>query len=90
MKFYDILIIGGGPIGLNCALEAQRNGLSYLVVEKGTMANSIYRYPLYMRFFSTADKLEIGNVPFISASPKPGRQDALEYYQGISAPIRSI
>lgn len=84
MNLYDILIIGGGPIGLNCALEAQKNNLSYLVIEKGTIVNSLYNYPLYMRFFSTAEKLEIAGIPFISAAPKPGRQEALEYYQGIT------
>ncbi|WPO81796.1 YpdA family putative bacillithiol disulfide reductase [Chryseobacterium sp. JJR-5R] len=84
MEILDILIIGGGPIGLNCALEAKRNNLSYLIIEKGTIVNSLYHYPLYMRFFSTADKLEIAGIPFISAAPKPGRQEALEYYQGIA------
>lgn len=84
MKIYDILIIGAGPIGLNCALEAEKRDLSYIIIEKGTIVNSLYRYPLYMRFFSTADKLEIANIPFISAAPKPGRQEALEYYQGIA------
>ncbi|WP_153399196.1 YpdA family putative bacillithiol disulfide reductase [Chryseobacterium vaccae] len=84
MEILDILIVGGGPIGLNCALEAQKNKLSYLVIEKGTIVNSLYHYPLYMRFFSTAEKLEIDGIPFISTAPKPGRQDALEYYQGIA------
>ena len=84
MEMLDILIIGGGPIGLNCALEAKKNNLSYLIIEKGTIVNSLYRYPLYMRFFSTAEKLEIDGIPFISAAPKPGRQEALEYYQGIA------
>ncbi|KPE52089.1 YpdA family putative bacillithiol disulfide reductase [Chryseobacterium indologenes] len=84
MEILDILIIGGGPIGLNCALEAQKNNLNYLVIEKGTIVNSLYHYPLYMRFFSTAEKLEIDGTPFISTAPKPGRQDALEYYQGIA------
>lgn len=83
-NLYDVIIIGGGPIGLNCALEAQRSGLSYIILEKGTIANSLYNYPLYMRFFSTADRLEIAEIPFITTAPKPGRQDALEYYQGIS------
>lgn len=84
MEILDILIIGGGPIGLNCALEAQKNNLSYRVIEKGTIVNSLYNYPLYMRFFSTAEKLEIAGIPFISTAPKPGRQEALEYYQGIA------
>ena len=83
MELYDIIIIGGGPIGIACALEAKKANLSYLIIEKGTIANSIYHYPLYMRFFSTAEKLELGEIPFITSSPKPGRQDALEYYQGI-------
>ena len=84
MEILDVLIIGAGPIGLNCALEAEKNGLSYVIIEKGTIVNSLYNYPVYMRFFSTADKLEIAEIPFITTSPKPGRQDALEYYQGIA------
>ncbi len=84
MEILDILIIGAGPIGLNCALEAKKNDLNYLIIEKGTIVNSLYNYPLYMRFFSTAEKLEIAEIPFISAAPKPGRQEALEYYQGIA------
>lgn len=84
MEILDVLIIGAGPIGLNCALEAEKNGLRYVIIEKGTIVNSLYNYPLYMRFFSTADKLEIAEIPFITTSPKPGRQDALEYYQGIA------
>lgn len=84
MEILDILIIGAGPIGLNCALEAKKNNLNYLIIEKGTIVNSLYNYPLYMKFFSTADKLEIDEIPFITTAPKPGRQDALEYYQGIA------
>ncbi len=84
MEILDILIIGAGPIGLNCGLEAEKNKLTYLIVEKGTIVNSLYNYPLYMRFFSTAEKLEIAEIPFISPAPKPGRQEALEYYQGIA------
>ena len=84
MEILDLLIIGAGPIGLNCALEAKKNNLTYLIVEKGTIVNSLYHYPLYMRFFSTAEKLEIAEIPFITTAPKPGRQDALEYYQGIA------
>lgn len=84
MEILDLLIIGAGPIGLNCALEAQNKNLTYLIIEKGTIVNSLYNYPLYMKFFSTAEKLEIAEIPFISTAPKPGRQEALEYYQGIA------
>lgn len=84
MNIYDLVIIGGGPIGLACALEAEKKKLSYVILEKGTIANSLYHYPLYMRFFSSADRLEIDGVPFITTAPKHGRQEALEYYQGIT------
>ncbi|MFC4165610.1 YpdA family putative bacillithiol disulfide reductase [Epilithonimonas zeae] len=84
MELYDVLIVGGGPIGLASALEAKKNKLKYIVIEKGTVANSLYNYPLYMTFFSTADRLEIDEIPFITTKAKPGRQDALEYYQGIA------
>ncbi|WP_288376685.1 YpdA family putative bacillithiol disulfide reductase [uncultured Chryseobacterium sp.] len=84
MEILDILIIGAGPIGLNCAIEAQKSNLTHVIIEKGTIVNSLYNYPLYMRFFSTAEKLEIDEIPFISTAPKPGRQEALEYYQGIA------
>lgn len=79
----DVLIIGGGPIGIACALEAQKKGLSYLVVEKGTLVNSLYNYPNNMSFFSTSEKLEIDGIPFISKNPKPTKQEALEYYRRI-------
>lgn len=84
MEILDLLIIGGGPIGLATAVEAARAGLSYRIIEKGTIANSIYNYPLYMQFFSTADRLEIAEIPFITTSVKPGRKDALEYYQAVA------
>ncbi len=80
---YDLIIVGAGPIGLACAIEAKQNNLSYLVLEKGTLTNSLYNYPLYMTFFSTAERLEIGGIPFNCISPKPGRQEALEYYRNI-------
>lgn len=79
----DVLIIGAGPIGLACAIEAQKNGLSYLIIEKGALTNSLFNYPLYMTFFSTAERLEIGGIPFNCIAPKPGRQEALEYYRNI-------
>ncbi len=80
----DVLIIGAGPIGLACGISCIENGLSYLIVEKGPLVNSLYNYPLNMTFFSTADKLEIGNVPFVSHNPKPTRSEALEYYRRVS------
>jgi len=80
---YDLIIVGGGPIGLACAIEAQKKNLRYLIIEKGAIVNSIFNYPLYMTFFSTAERLEIGNIPFNCLAPKPGRQEALEYYRNI-------
>ena len=80
---YDVIIVGGGPIGLACAIEAQKNNLKYLIIEKGAIVNSIFNYPLYMTFFSTAERLEIGDIPFNCLAPKPGRQEALEYYRNI-------
>lgn len=85
MQFiYDVIIVGAGPIGLACAIEAQQKNLKYLVIEKGALVNSIYNYPLYMTFFSTAERLEIGDIPFNCIAPKPGRQEALEYYRNIN------
>jgi thioredoxin reductase (NADPH) len=81
---YRIIIIGGGPIGLACALEAQKAGLSYLVLEKGCLVNSLYNYPANMTFFSTSERLEIGGVPFVSNNPKPTRSEALEYYRRVA------
>ena len=81
---YDIIIIGSGPIGLTCGLAAQRAGLSFLILEKGTLVNSLYNYPATMTFFSTSEKLEIGNVPFVTTHTKPHRADALEYYRRVA------
>ena len=83
MAEYDLIIVGGGPIGLACAIEAQKKNLRYLIIEKGAIVNSIFNYPLYMTFFSTAERLEIGDIPFNCLAPKPGRQEALEYYRNI-------
>jgi len=80
-QVFDIIIIGGGPIGLACAIEAKRAGLSCLVLEKGAFVHSLYNYPVNMTFFSTSEKLEIGNIPFVSNNPKPSRNEALEYYR---------
>ena len=81
---YDLVIIGGGPIGLACALEAKNAGLHYVVLEKGPLVNSLYHYPVNMTFFSTSERLEIGNVPFVSNNPKPTRNEALEYYRRVT------
>ena len=81
----DVIIIGAGPIGLACGVEAKKNSLDYLIFDKGCLVNSIYNYPMNMTFFSTSDKLEIGEVPFISHNPKPTRAEALEYYRRVSS-----
>ena len=81
---YDVLIIGAGPIGLACAIEAKRNELTYKVIEKGCLVNSIFNYPVNMTFFSTSERLEIGEVPFISHGTKPTRSEALEYYRRVA------
>ena len=81
---FDIIIIGGGPIGLACALEAKKAGLAYLILEKGALVNSIYNYPVNMHFFSTSERLEIGNIPFVSNNAKPTRSEALEYYRRVA------
>jgi len=83
MKHFDLIIIGGGPIGIASGLEAKKKGLSYLIIEKGTIANSLFNYPLNMQFFSTSEKLEIDDIPFISTEAKPKRNEALEYYRRI-------
>ena len=83
-KTKDVLIIGAGPIGIACALECKKKGLDYVVVEKGALTNSLYNYPLNMTFFSTSEKLEIGDIPFISNNPKPNRNEALEYYRRVA------
>jgi len=81
---YDVIIIGAGPIGLACAIEAKRKNLSYVVFEKGRLVNSIFGYPHYMRFFSTPDLLEIGDVPFIIQGEKSTRYETLEYYRRVT------
>ena len=81
----DVIIIGAGPIGLACGIEAKKKGLNYLIIDKGTLVNSIYNYPMNMTFFSTSDKLEIGNIPFISHNSKPTRAEALEYYRRVAS-----
>lgn len=84
MNNYDVIIIGAGPIGLACGLEAQNAGLSYLILEKGCLVNSLYNYPANMTFFSTSERLEIGDIPFVSNNAKPTRSEALEYYRRVA------
>ena len=84
-KILDIAIIGAGPIGLACGIEAAKKNMDHLIFEKGCLVNSLYRYPMNMTFFSTSDKLEIGGVPFIPQNPKPTRSEALEYYRRVSS-----
>lgn len=83
-KSLDILIVGAGPIGLACAIAAKKAGLDYVVIEKGALVNSLYHYPVNMNFFSTSEKLEIDNVPFISKESKPSKQESLEYYRRVA------
>jgi len=84
-QHFTTIIIGGGPIGLACALEAEKKGIDYLILEKGCLVNSLYNYPSNMTFFSTSERLEIGGVPFVSNNAKPTRPEALEYYRRVAA-----
>ena len=81
MEIYDVIIIGAGPCGLACGIEAQARDLKYLVVDKGNITESIRRYPVNMLFFSTSENIEIGNVPFVSMGTRPTRSEALKYYR---------
>ncbi len=79
----DLLIIGAGPCGLAAAISAQKAGLSALVIDGGVVCSTITHYPTYMRFFSTAEKLALGGLPFVVAAEKPARRDALAYYRAV-------
>ncbi len=81
----DAFIVGAGPIGLACGIEAERKGLSYVIADKGCLVNSLYNYPYNMTFFSTSDRLEIGDVPFVSHGNKPNRSESLEYYRRVAS-----
>jgi thioredoxin reductase (NADPH) len=80
----DVLIVGAGPTGMACAIEAQKAGFKAIIVDKGCLVNSIYRYPSNMVFFTTPELLEIGEIPFTTASAKPTRLEALEYYRRVA------
>lgn len=81
---FDVLVIGAGPTGMACAIEAQRAGYRVALIDKGCLCNSIYHYPSHMTFFTTPELLEIGDIPFPSPNQKPGRNEALEYYRKVA------
>jgi thioredoxin reductase (NADPH) len=82
---HDVVIIGAGPVGLACAIEIKRHGLSPLVIDKGALVNSIVGYPVNMEFFSTPELIEIGGYPFPVHGYKPTREEAIEYYRSVAA-----
>ncbi len=83
MELFDVIVIGGGPTGLACAIETQRAGFSHLVIEKGCVVNSLFNYPTQLVFFTTPELLEIGDLPFVCEREKPNRQEALKYYRRV-------
>src|SRR3954462_4001591 len=87
-EIVDLLVIGAGPTGLACAIEAQRAGFSALLVDKGCLCNSLFHYPSNMTFFTTPELLEIGDIPFSSPNQKPTRDEALEYYRKVAEHYR--
>jgi len=82
---FDVVIVGAGPIGIECAIRAQRAGLSHLLLDQGPVAAAIARYPVYMVFFTTSERLEVGGHPLVSAADKPTRKEALDYYRKVVA-----
>src|ERR1700747_2188008 len=87
-RIIDLLVIGAGPTGMACAIEAQRAGFTATLVDKGCLCNSLFHYPANMVFFTTPELLEIGNMPFSSPNPKPNRNEALEYYRKVAEHYR--
>jgi len=83
-EIHDVLVIGAGPTGLACAIDAQQAGFRVVLVDKGCLCNSLYHYPAHMTFFTTPELLEIGNIPFPSPNPKPSRNEALQYYRQVA------
>ena len=81
MNKFEVITIGAGPIGLSCGIEAKKRNKSHLVIEKGCLVNSLFHYPTNMTFFSTSERLEIGEIPFVSHGDKPTRRESLEYYR---------
>ena len=84
METFDVLIVGGGPTGLACAIECLRRGLSYVVLEKGCLVQSLVNYPVNMLFFTTVELLEIGDVPMTAGRDKPTRVETLKYYRRVA------
>ncbi|HEY5254874.1 MAG TPA: FAD-dependent oxidoreductase, partial [Acidobacteriaceae bacterium] len=84
----DVIVIGAGPTGLACAIDAQNAGFDTLLIDKGCLCNSLFHYPSNMTFFTTPELLEIGNIPFSSPNQKPNRQEALEYYRKVTQHFR--
>jgi thioredoxin reductase (NADPH) len=84
LPLYDLLVIGSGPTGMACAIEAQRAGFSAVLIDKGCLCNSLFHYPAHMTFFTTPELLEIGDMPFSSPNQKPTRSEALEYYRKVA------
>jgi thioredoxin reductase (NADPH) len=84
-EVYDLLVVGAGPTGLACAIEAQKAGFRVVLVDKGCLCNSLFHYPSHMTFFTTSELLEIGGIPFPSTHAKPTRDEALEYYRQVAA-----
>ncbi|MEP7336920.1 MAG: NAD(P)-binding domain-containing protein, partial [Acidobacteriota bacterium] len=83
-EVFDVIVIGGGPTGLACAIEAKRAGFSHLVIEKGCVVNSLFHYPTQLVFFTTPELLEIGDLPFVCEREKPNRLEALKYYRRVT------
>ncbi|HTW49523.1 MAG TPA: YpdA family putative bacillithiol disulfide reductase [Acidobacteriaceae bacterium] len=88
METFDVLVIGAGPTGMACAIEAQRSGFRSVLVDKGCLCNSLFHYPSHMTFFTTSELLEIGDIPFPSPNAKPSRNEALEYYRKVAMHYR--
>jgi thioredoxin reductase (NADPH) len=84
LKKFEVIIIGAGPIGLACGIEAEKNKIDYLIIEKGCLVNSLFHYPTNMVYFSTSERLEIGDIPFVSHGDKPTRRESLEYYRRVA------
>src|ERR1700749_3233771 len=81
---FDVVVVGAGPTGLACGIEAKKVGLRAVNIDKGCLVNSLYNYPANMIFFTTPELLEIGDIPFTTAHQKPPRSEALEYYRKVA------